>query len=182
MPYTPVPVTPACPTVLIEARHLVPGLLFRRHTHWHHIYSVSPDTNPVRFMFDGPGTHTDHTRLDSPHGLWLVHVPDLTRLPANTPALDALDAKLARPRAWNPVCLTPDEHELAARYSADFHQVRRPHDPHPPIDADTAYHRALASSYYDVANTYTAHRRWAAGLARVRTYAEHRGLVAPTPC
>jgi hypothetical protein len=180
--YNPIPVTPACATVLVDARHLVPGLLIRRHDQWHHIYSATHTDQHTRFIFDGPGPYTDRTRVDSPRGLWPVHVPDLNRLPTDTPALAALDAKLAHPRAWNPVCLSTDEHDLAARYSADFYQVRRPHDTRPPIDAETSYRRALVSSCFDVANHYAAQRRWAAGLAIVRAHAEHLGLVASAPC
>jgi hypothetical protein len=40
----------------------------------------------------------------------------------------------------------------------------------------------MTSSYYDVANTYAAHRRWAAGLARVHAYATHLGPLTATSC
>jgi hypothetical protein len=176
------PIAPACPRVLVEGRHLVPGLLFRSDNVWHHIYSVSHGADRVRFMFNGPGPYTDRVRADGPGAQWLVHVPDITHLPADAPALDALDAHLADPRRWNSLCLTNDEHRLAARYSADFYRVRRPHDPRPPIDTEAAYRRALVSSEYDVANTYVAHRRWAAGLRRVHTFAQHRGILTATAC
>ena len=144
--------------VSAPASLLVPALAILRDGLWHRlrsVYGFSHAGDPrVQLMWDGPGPHYDRWLTATPDQTLTVAVPRIDRLPRETAALAALDARLSDLYSWDFVPLTKEETAVAARWCADFHEDGEPQADHP-------------DDQYRLESLYVHRRRCAAGFRAV---------------